>query len=46
MYSGYHSPFFLISLLLTGESIHLSELQVATAAQSYSLAPLYEFSLI
>ena len=30
----------------TGESIHVSELQVATAAQSYNLAPLYEFSLV
>ena len=45
MYSGYHSPFFLISLLLTGESIHLSELQVATAAQSYNLAPWYAVNL-
>ena len=30
----------------TGESIHVSELQVAAAAQSCNLAPLYEFSLV
>ena len=30
----------------TSESIHVSELQVATAVQSYNLAALYEFSLV
>ena len=31
---------------ITGERIHVSELQVAAAAPSYNLAPLYEFSLV
>ena len=32
-------------LWFTGESMHASELQIATAAQSCNLAPLNEFSL-
>ena len=30
----------------TSESMHVSELEVAAAAQSYNLTPLYEFSLV
>ena len=35
-----------VFLDISGSQIHVSELQVATAAQSYNLAPWYEFSLV